>query len=116
MEELQRLTLITQNQDQEKNINTVQLKLRRETNQTVSNKNETPTHHKTPIPNTGEIEIVEMDRMRKLISSHMTMSIHQHITSMVEVDMTNIVNWRNSIKKTLNLEKQTLPSLLSSLR
>ena len=45
-----------------------------ETKQTISNKNETPVPHKTPIPNTGEIEIVEMDRMRKLISSHMTMS------------------------------------------
>ena len=34
----------------------------------------------TPIPNTGEVEIVEMDRMRKLISAHMTMSKgHLHI-------------------------------------
>ena len=41
-----------------------------------------------------------MDRMRKLISAHMTMSkaTSAHITSFVEVDMTNIVNWRNSIK------------------
>tara|TARA_B100000902_G_scaffold392929_1_gene446190 strand:- start:26687 stop:28021 length:1335 start_codon:yes stop_codon:yes gene_type:complete len=56
--------------------------------------------NKTPIPNTGEVEIIEMDRMRKLISAHMTMSksTSAHITSMVEVDMTNIVNWRNSIK------------------
>ena len=54
----------------------------------------------TPIPNTGEVEIIEMDRMRKLISAHMTMSkaTSAHITSMVEVDMTNIVNWRNSVK------------------
>ena len=52
------------------------------------------------IPNTGDVEIVEMDRMRKLISSHMTMSkqTSAHITSFVEADMTNIVNWRNSIK------------------
>ena len=54
-----------------------------------------------PIHNTGDIEIVEMDRMRKLISSHMTMSkaTSAHITSMVECDMTNIVNWRNSVKE-----------------
>ena len=41
-----------------------------------------------------------MDRMRKLISAHMTMSkaTSAHITSFVEADMTNIVNWRNSIK------------------
>ena len=82
-----------------------------ETKQTISNKNETPTHQKTPIPNTGEIEIVEMDRMRKLISSHMTMSkaTSAHITSMVEVDMTNIVNWRNSIKEDFKArEKQNI--------
>ena len=48
----------------------------------------------------GGTEIVEMDRMRKLISSHMTMSkqTSAHITSFVEADMTNIVRWRNSIK------------------
>ena len=42
-----------------------------------------------------------MDRMRKLISEHMTMSkaTSAHITSMVEVDMTNIVNWRNAVKE-----------------
>ena len=42
-----------------------------------------------------------MDRMRKLISAHMTMSksTSAHITSFVEADMTNIVNWRNSIKE-----------------
>ena len=59
-----------------------------------------PNKSSTPIPNTGEVEIVEMDRMRKLISAHMTMSkaTSAHITSMVEVDMTNIVKWRNSVK------------------
>jgi len=58
-------------------------------------------HQQVPIHNTGDIEIIEMDRMRKLISSHMTMSkaTSAHITSMVECDMTNIVNWRNSIKE-----------------
>tara|TARA_B100001287_G_C22679886_1_gene529753 strand:+ start:1286 stop:2614 length:1329 start_codon:yes stop_codon:yes gene_type:complete len=97
----------------EKNVNAnTEIKVKEiETIQTVSNKNETPTHHKTPIPNTGEIEIVEMDRMRKLISSHMTMSkaTSAHITSMVEVDMTNIVNWRNSVKEDFkNREKQNI--------
>ena len=54
----------------------------------------------TPITNTGDTEIIEMDRMRKLISTHMTMSkqTSAHITSFVEADMTNIVNWRNKIK------------------
>ena len=60
----------------------------------------TPTHTPVNIPNTGGTEIVEMDRMRKLISAHMTMSkqTSAHITSFVEADMTNIVNWRNSVK------------------
>ena len=59
-----------------------------------------PAHTQVNIPNTGGTEIVEMDRMRKLISAHMTMSkqTSAHITSFVEADMTNIVNWRNSVK------------------
>lgn len=45
-------------------------------------------------------EIIEMDRMRKLIADHMVMSkqTSPHVTSYVEADMTNIVNWRNKIK------------------
>lgn len=48
----------------------------------------------------GGTEIVEMDRMRKLIAEHMVMSKHTspHVTSFVEVDVTNLVNWRNKIK------------------
>ena len=60
----------------------------------------TQTPDPTPIANTGDTEIIEMDRMRKLISSHMTMSkqTSAHITSFVEADMTNIVKWRNKVK------------------
>jgi 2-oxoglutarate dehydrogenase E2 component (dihydrolipoamide succinyltransferase) len=72
----------------------------------MENKIETPKQTTQPksttkIPNTGDVEIVEMDRMRKLISAHMTMSksTSAHITSFVEADMTNIVNWRNSVKE-----------------
>jgi 2-oxoglutarate dehydrogenase E2 component (dihydrolipoamide succinyltransferase) len=45
-------------------------------------------------------EIVEMDRMRKLIADHMVMSkqVSPHVTSFIEVDMTNVVNWRNKVK------------------
>jgi 2-oxoglutarate dehydrogenase E2 component (dihydrolipoamide succinyltransferase) len=48
----------------------------------------------------GGDEIVEMDRMRRLIADHMVMSkrTSPHVTSFVEVDMTNIVNWRNRVK------------------
>ena len=68
---------------------------------TEAPKAEKPKPASTPIPNTGDVEIVEMDRMRKLISAHMTMSkaTSAHITSFVEADMTNIVNWRNSVKE-----------------
>lgn len=45
-------------------------------------------------------EIVEMDRMRKMIADHMVMSKHvsPHVTSFVEADVTNIVKWRDSVK------------------
>jgi 2-oxoglutarate dehydrogenase E2 component (dihydrolipoamide succinyltransferase) len=45
-------------------------------------------------------EIVEMDRMRKMIAEHMVMSkqTSPHVTSFVEADVTNIWNWRNKIK------------------
>lgn len=48
----------------------------------------------------GDVEVIEMDRMRKMIADHMVMSkaTSPHVTSFVEVDVTNIVNWRNSIK------------------
>jgi 2-oxoglutarate dehydrogenase E2 component (dihydrolipoamide succinyltransferase) len=48
----------------------------------------------------GNVEIIEMDRMRKLIAEHMVMSKHTspHVSSFVEVDVTAIVDWRNKIK------------------
>lgn len=44
--------------------------------------------------------VVEMDRMRKLIADHMVMSkqVSPHVTSFIDVDVTNIVKWRNKIK------------------
>jgi len=49
----------------------------------------------------GNVEIIEMDRMRRLIADHMVMSKHvsPHVTSFVEADVTDLVNWRNRIKK-----------------
>ena len=46
-------------------------------------------------------EIIEMDRMRKLIADHMVKSKHTspHVTSFVEADVTKIVTWRNRIKR-----------------
>jgi 2-oxoglutarate dehydrogenase E2 component (dihydrolipoamide succinyltransferase) len=50
---------------------------------------------------TGATEIVEMDRMRKLISKHMMESIQTsaHVTSFVEADVTNMVVWREKAKQ-----------------
>ncbi len=61
-----------------------------------------PVHRISPQPVfQGNVEIIEMDRVRKIIAEHMVRSKHTspHITSFVEADVTNIVNWRNKIKK-----------------
>ena len=49
----------------------------------------------------GNVEIIEMDRMRKLIANHMVQSkqISPHVTSFAEADVTNMVRWRESVKK-----------------
>jgi 2-oxoglutarate dehydrogenase E2 component (dihydrolipoamide succinyltransferase) len=56
--------------------------------------------HAPAVPMYEGDEIIEMDRMRKLIADHMVMSVHTspHVTSYVEADVTNIVLWRNKIK------------------
>ncbi len=48
----------------------------------------------------GQNEIIEMDRMRKMIAERMVESkrTSPHVTSFVEADVTNIVNWRNKHK------------------
>jgi len=48
----------------------------------------------------GPTEIIEMDRMRKLIAKHMVDSVHTspHVTSFSEADVTNLVQWRNNNK------------------
>ena len=54
----------------------------------------------TPVSSMVGDRVVEMDRMRKLIADHMVMSkqVSPHVTSFIDVDVTNIVNWRNKIK------------------
>ena len=68
-------------------------------------------------PVSGEDEIIEMDRMRKMIAERMVESkrISAHVTSFVEADVTNIVNWRNQIKKSFEQregEKLTFTPIL----
>lgn len=49
----------------------------------------------------GNVEIIEMDRMRKLIAKHMVSSkqTSPHVTSFAEADVTNMVLWREKAKK-----------------
>ncbi|MEO1049577.1 MAG: dihydrolipoamide acetyltransferase family protein [Bacteroidota bacterium] len=61
-----------------------------------------PARVSTPIAPSlnGNEEIIEMDRMRKMIAERMVDSkrISPHVTSFVEADVTNIVYWRNRVK------------------
>ena len=53
-----------------------------------------------PVSISGKDEIIEMSRMGKLISKHMVASVQTsaHVQSFIEVDVTNVVNWRNKVK------------------
>ncbi|MEP6927857.1 MAG: dihydrolipoamide acetyltransferase family protein [Ginsengibacter sp.] len=57
--------------------------------------------YSSPAVFTGNVEIIEMDRMRKMIAKHMVDSknISAHVTSFAECDVTNLVLWREKIKK-----------------
>ncbi len=59
----------------------------------------------------GNVEIIEMDRMRKMISQRMLESkqTSAHVTSFIETDMTNIVLWRNNVKN--DFKKQNNDSI-----
>lgn len=73
------------------------------TTQSATNQATTPTK---PAVASGNVpvypgdEIVQMDRMRKIIAENMVMSKHTapHVTSFVEADVTNIVRWRDKVK------------------
>lgn len=57
----------------------------------------------------GNVEIMEMDRMRKLIAKHMVDSKHTspHVTSFTEADVTNLVLWREKVKKEFEKRENT---------
>ncbi|MCH7402157.1 dihydrolipoamide acetyltransferase family protein [Belliella kenyensis] len=61
---------------------------------------ETPPAQKIAVSVSAHDEIIEMDRMRKMIAQRMVDSkrISPHVTSFVEADVTNIVLWRNKVK------------------
>jgi 2-oxoglutarate dehydrogenase E2 component (dihydrolipoamide succinyltransferase) len=53
-----------------------------------------------PVSVNGEDEVVEMSRMGKLVAKHMVDSVQTsaHVQSFIEIDVTNIVKWRNKVK------------------
>ena len=84
----------------------------------IDNRNKALQIKKSIVVNTshiidGDDQIIEMSKMGKLISQHMTDSIKisAHVQSFIEADVTNIVNWRNKLKKSFEYregEKFTL--------
>ena len=70
----------------------------------ISNHQNVPavqTSNSAPTTYSGNVEIVEMDRMRKMIAKHMldSKNTSAHVTSFSECDVTNLVLWREKMKK-----------------
>ncbi len=63
-------------------------------------------HKVTTAQISGSDEVIPMTRMGKLIAQHMTDSVatSAHVQSFIEVDVTNVVKWRNKVKE--SFEKQ----------
>ena len=71
-----------------------------ENKEIITPKETVHVHQKPAISISGNDQIIEMDRMRKLIAQHMVMSKHTspHVTSFVEADVTNLARWRDKVK------------------
>ena len=63
-------------------------------------KTATPPPAKVPVSMNGDDQVIEMSRLRKLIAEHMLKSkqVSAHVTNMIEVDVTGVVNWRTRVK------------------
>jgi 2-oxoglutarate dehydrogenase E2 component (dihydrolipoamide succinyltransferase) len=68
---------------------------------------ETPQQY--PAVQSGNVEIIEMDRMRRLIADHMVKSkqTSPHVTSFSEADVTNLVMWREKVKGAFEKRENT---------
>jgi len=66
----------------------------------IEQPSESGSHDSQLTTYTSNVEIIEMDRMRKLIAEHMVRSKHTsaHVTSFTEADVSNIVMWREKVK------------------
>ena len=74
--------------------------------QTLSTPQPEQQQYTTP---TGNVEVIEMDRMRKMIAKHMVNSkaTSPHVTSFAEADVTNMVVWRNKVKSLFEKQEGT---------
>ncbi|HEX7903593.1 MAG TPA: dihydrolipoamide acetyltransferase family protein [Chitinophagaceae bacterium] len=72
-------------------------------------KQQPSSNYQPPTTYSGNVEIIEMDRMRKLIADHMVRSKHTspHVTSFTEADVTNLVQWRDKVKKDFEKRENT---------
>jgi len=70
---------------------------------------ETVTTQPPMVIQSGNVEIIEMDRMRRLIADHMVRSVHTspHVTSISEADVTHLVHWRDKVKKEFETRENT---------
>ncbi|MGZ3839684.1 MAG: dihydrolipoamide acetyltransferase family protein [Flavisolibacter sp.] len=85
-------------------------KMTREELQPVAKDNAALPTQRLPLTTySGNVEIIEMDRMRRLIADHMVRSKHTspHVTSFTEADVTNLVMWREKVKKTFEKREGT---------
>lgn len=73
------------------------------------NRIESASSNQALTTSSGNVEIIEMDRMRKLIAEHMVRSKHTspHVTSFTEADVTNLVMWRDRVKKDFEKRENT---------
>lgn len=67
----------------------------------VQSSSPAPAPAPAPVAVSAGDEVIEMDRVRRLIAEHMVTSVKTspHVTSIIEVDMTNIVAWREKVKE-----------------
>ncbi|MBM1106346.1 2-oxo acid dehydrogenase subunit E2 [Aurantibacter crassamenti] len=67
---------------------------------TTPSKKTAQAHQISTVQNVGGDEVIEMTRMGKMIAKHMAESVSTsaHVQSFIEVDVTDIVNWRNKVK------------------
>lgn len=96
------LQYVSEKRSPEKNkVDSLQLAVGREKTEPISDEKALSTViSQPPTTYSGNVEIMEMDRMRRLIADHMVRSKHTspHVTSFTEADVTNLVQWRNKVK------------------